>query len=56
MGISISVKKQICDLVDEGLPYEEIRTKFKLKSASNISMIYKQKERWIKEFESDGHL
>lgn len=46
-AITILSKKQICD---RGTKYKDICTKFNLKNVSNVTRIYKEKARWIDEF------
>ena len=51
IAIPIHIKKEVCYLVYARVPYEEIRQKFGFKHLTNVSNIYKQKDKWIKEFD-----
>jgi len=53
-AITILTKKQICDEVDRGTKYKDICDQFNLKNVSNVSRIYKEKDRWIDEFNKDS--
>ena len=53
-AITILTKKQICDEVDRGTKYKDICAKFNLKNLSNVTRIYKEKDRWIDEFNKDS--
>jgi len=53
-AITILTKKQICDEVDRGTKYKDICKIFNLKYVSNVTRIYKEKDRWIDEFNKDA--
>ena len=47
LSISLSDKKEIIDAVNEGLSYDFIKKKFNLNSSSNISVILKNKDKYL---------
>ena len=52
LSISLSDKKQIIDAVNDGVSYEIIKEKFKLNSSSNISVILKNKNKYLEAYNS----
>lgn len=52
LSISLKDKKEIIDAVSDGVSYDIIKEKFKLNSSSNISVIIKNKDKYLEAYNS----
>jgi hypothetical protein len=46
-GISLDVKKKVIDDVNAGVDYEVIKMRYDLKNSSNISQIWKNRDKYL---------